>query len=61
MNGYEAAPEGAVWTFGINGTDYQVLKLGEDSFMVQGGEWLGPVVPNAKAAMLAIMDHEETR
>ncbi|MGW0633722.1 hypothetical protein [Streptomyces sp. NPDC002758] len=61
MNGFEAAPDGAVWTFGINGTDYQVMKLGEDAFMVQGEGWFGPLVPNAEAAMDAIIDREETR
>ncbi|MFJ3306149.1 hypothetical protein ACIPSA_24065 [Streptomyces sp. NPDC086549] len=61
MNGYQEAPAGTVWEIVVNDTAYQVMKLDDGSYVVQGGEWVVGGCVNELAAMAAIIDREEAR
>lgn len=51
------APVGTVWEFVLNGTTYQICKLGEADFMASGGTLMITGCTDDVEVMTEIMRH----
>ena len=54
---YMEAPEGTVWEFMLNGTTYQICKLGDADFMASGGTLMVTGCVDDVAVISEIMRH----
>ncbi|WP_329301345.1 hypothetical protein OG410_25925 [Streptomyces sp. NBC_00659] len=55
MNRYQAGIPGDVWEFVLNDIRWQVLKMDDGTFMVQGGDFMFSGCADEYVAMRAIM------